>query len=229
VAARCRLVRHGAVAAAKIARMAANIPAFLGVAALVLVSPGPDTALVTKNALIHGRRPALATCFGVATGLLVWTLASALGIAAVVHASATAFTALKLVGAIYLVWLGIQALRAAGHGIEQAGAAEHGLRRIGARRGFRQGLISNLANPKIAVFFTSLVPQFVGSGHDVLLPSLLLGAAFAVMTVSWLSGYALVASKAAGVLTRPRVKAALDRISGCVLIGLGLRLATERR
>ena len=100
---------------------------------------------------------------------------------------------------------------------------------MGARRGFRQGLISNLANPKIAVFFTSLVPQFVGSGHAVLVPSLVLGAAFALMTAAWLCSYALVASKAAGLLTRPRVKAALDRISGCVLIGLGLRIATEHR
>jgi RhtB (resistance to homoserine/threonine) family protein len=209
--------------------MPANVPAFLGVAALVLVSPGPDTALVTKNALIHGRRPALATSFGVAVGLLVWTLASALGIAAVVHASATAFTTLKLIGAVYLVWLGIQALRSAARSGVHAPAAETGSRRVGARRGFRQGLISNLANPKIAVFFTSLVPQFVGSGQRVLVPSLVLGALFAVMTVAWLSGYALAASKAAGLLTRPRVKAALDRISGCVLIGLGLRIATERR
>jgi RhtB (resistance to homoserine/threonine) family protein len=222
-------LRHAGVADAKIARMAANIPAFLGVAALVLVSPGPDTALVTKNALIHGRRPALATSFGVAVGLLVWTLATALGVAAVVHASATAFTALKLVGAAYLVWLGIQALRAAGHGLAESGSATAGSRRIGARRGFRQGLISNLANPKIAVFFTSLVPQFVGSGHGVLLPSLLLGALFALMTVAWLCGYALLAAQAGGLLTRPRIKAALDRVSGCVLIGLGLRLATERR
>jgi RhtB (resistance to homoserine/threonine) family protein len=209
--------------------MAASIPAFLGVAALVLVSPGPDTALVTKNALIHGRRPALATSFGVAVGLLVWTLATALGVAAVVHTSATAFTTLKLVGAAYLVWLGIQALRAAGHGLPRDGSDAVVSRRVGARRGFRQGLISNLANPKIAVFFTSLVPQFVGSGHGVLVPSLLLGALFALMTVIWLCGYALLAARAGGLLTRPRVKAALDRVSGCVLIGLGLRLATERR
>jgi RhtB (resistance to homoserine/threonine) family protein len=208
--------------------MAANVPAFLGVAALVLVSPGPDTALVTKNALMHGRSTALATSFGVAAGLLVWTLASALGVAAIVNASATAFTTLKLVGAAYLIWLGIQALRSARHGAA-GGAAPASGRRIGPRRGFRQGLLSNLANPKIAVFFTSLVPQFVGSGTHVLLPSLLLGGTFVVMTVTWLSGYALLASKAGDLLTRPRVKTALDRFTGCVLIGFGLRLATERR
>jgi RhtB (resistance to homoserine/threonine) family protein len=209
--------------------VAANLPAFLGVAALVLVSPGPDTALVTKNALIHGRRSAVATSFGVAAGLLVWTLASALGVAAVVHASAPAFTTLKLVGAAYLVWLGIQALRAARLGSEGNATGAAGAHQAGARRGFRQGLISNLANPKIAVFFTSLVPQFAGSGHGVLLASLVLGALFALMTVTWLSGYALLAAKAGGLLTHPRVKAALDRITGCVLIGLGVRLASEHR
>ena len=208
--------------------MAANVPAFLGVAALVLVSPGPDTALVTKNALMHGRSTALATSFGVAAGLLVWTLASALGVAAIVHASATAFTTLKLLGAAYLIWLGIQALRHAGHGAA-GGATPATARQVSPSRGFRQGLFSNLANPKIAVFFTSLVPQFVGSGTHVLLPSLLLGGMFVVMTVTWLSGYSLLASKAGDLLTRPRVKKALDRFTGCVLIGFGLRLATERR
>jgi threonine/homoserine/homoserine lactone efflux protein len=165
----------------------------------------------------------------VATGLLVWTLASALGIAAVVHASAAAFTTLKLIGAAYLVWLGIQALRAAAQGGPQALTTAAGARRVGARRGFRQGLISNLANPKIAVLFTSLLPQFIGGGQRVLLPFLLLGGLFVAMTVTWLSGYALAAAKAGGLLTRPRVKAALDRVTGFVLVALGLRLATESR
>ena len=97
------------------AAMGLHLTAFLGIAAIVIVTPGPDTALVTKNALCYGRRPAIATAFGVTSGLLVWTLAAALGVAAVVHASATAFTVMKLAGAAYLIWLGIQALRAAGH------------------------------------------------------------------------------------------------------------------
>jgi threonine/homoserine/homoserine lactone efflux protein len=204
--------------------MQANIPAFLGVAAFILITPGPDTALVTKNALIYGRRAGLATAFGVAAGLLVWTIASALG-----HASATAYETLKLIGAAYLVWLGIQALRSTGRHATARPEAEAGVRRLDARRGFRQGLISNLANPKIAVLFTSLLPQFIGGGQRVLLPFLLLGGLFVAMTVTWLSGYALAAAKAGGLLTRPRVKAALDRVTGFVLVALGLRLATESR
>lgn len=208
--------------------MGLHLTAFLGIAAIVIITPGPDTALVTKNALLHGRRPAIATAFGVTSGLLVWTLAAALGVAAVVHASATAFTVMKLAGAAYLIWLGIQTLRAAGHRAqadEQVGER----RRVDVVRGFRQGLINDLANPKIAAFFTSLLPQFIESGQSVLVPFLVLGALFAAVTLAWLVAFAVMASKAGGLLTRPRVKAGLDRLTGVVLIGLGLRLATERR
>jgi RhtB (resistance to homoserine/threonine) family protein len=209
--------------------MDANVSAFLGVAALVIVTPGPDTALVTKNALLYGRRAALATSVGVNVGLLVWTVTSALGVAAIVHESATVFTVLKLVGAAYLIWLGIQALRVAGRHVAPTANAGGDTRRIDARRAFRQGLFSNLANPKIAAFFTSLLPQFIASGHPVLVPFLLLGGLFVAMTLTWLCAYALMAARAGGLLTRPRVKAALDRVTGLVLVGLGLRLATESR
>jgi RhtB (resistance to homoserine/threonine) family protein len=193
------------------------------------VVPGPDMALVTKNAALYGRRAALGTAFGVNAGLAVWTVASALGVASLVRTSATAFTALKLVGAAYLIWLGVQALRSARHrwaGPESAGGDRKAL---GARVGFRQGLLSNLGNPKIAAFFTSLLPQFIGSGRSVLLPFLLLGGVFVLMTLGWLCAYALLAVRASALLRRPRVQAALDRLTGVVLIGLGIRLATEHR
>lgn len=205
---------------------------FLGVAALVIITPGPDMAIVTKNAVLHGRRAALGTSFGVDTGLAVWTVASALGVASLVRASAIAFTVLKLLGAAYLIWLGVQALRAArrpGVAAGAAGGAGPPRKVLDARIGFRQGLFSNLANPKIAVFFTSLLPQFIEPGHSVLLPFLLLGGVFVLMTLVWLAAYALLAVKASAVLQRQRVKGALDRLTGVVLIGLGLRLATEHR
>jgi threonine/homoserine/homoserine lactone efflux protein len=156
-------------------------------------------------------------------------IASALGVASLVRTSAAAFTALKLAGTAYLIWLGVQALRATRHRWEDLDS-EHGSRRaLSARAGFRQGLLSNLGNPKIAAFFTSLLPQFIGSGRAVLGPFLLLGGVFVLMTLLWLSGYALVAARAAELLRRPPVKAALDRWTGVVLIALGLRLATEHR
>jgi RhtB (resistance to homoserine/threonine) family protein len=209
--------------------MGVHLWLFIGIAAVVIMVPGPDTALVTKNALLHGRRAALGTALGVNAGIAVWTLAAALGVASVVRASDVAFNALKLIGAAYLIWLGVQALRAAGRGGSH-GSAEHGDRReLDARGGFRQGALSDLANPKIAVFFTSVLPQCVDPGRSVLIPSLVLGLVFLAMTLSWLVAYTLVAVRASELLRRPRVNAAIDRLSGAILIGFGIRLALERR
>jgi RhtB (resistance to homoserine/threonine) family protein len=205
-----------------------HLVVFVGVSAVVILLPGPDTAVVTKNILLNGRRAGLGTSIGVCTGLSVWTLAAALGVASVLRASEAALTALKLVGAAYLVWLGIQAFRAARRAAAPP-AVEERTTVAGSRRGFRQGLLSNLANPKIAVFFTSLLPQFVDPGRTVLVPFLLLGLIFVLMTLAWLCTYSLLAARAAAALQRPRVKAALDRVTGTILIAVGIRLALERR
>jgi threonine/homoserine/homoserine lactone efflux protein len=185
---------------------------------------------VTKNALLHGRRAGLGTAFGVNAGLLLWTIAAALGVAALVRESGVAFTVLKVAGALYLVWLGLHALLAAwrrsGLGLDRANRARE---RLGLGGGFRQGVLSNLGNPKIAVFFTSLLPQFVGGHGSLLAPFLLLGTVFVLITLAWLCAYALVAVRISALLTRPRVKAALDGVTGAVLVGLGIRLALERR
>jgi threonine/homoserine/homoserine lactone efflux protein len=210
--------------------MGAHVWSFLPVAAVLIVVPGPDTALVTKNAVLHGRRAALGTALGVNLGLVVWTIAAALGLAAVVRASAVAFTALKLIGAAYLIWLGIQALRAAERTSAATGVRRpEPVRRLGGMGGARQGLASNLANPKIAVLFTSLLPQFVTARAPTLMPFLLLGTIFVAMTLIWLCGYAVVAVKASPTLRRPSIARAIERFTGIVLIGLGVRLATESR
>jgi threonine/homoserine/homoserine lactone efflux protein len=209
--------------------MGAHVWSFLPVAAVLIVVPGPDTALVTKNALLHGRRVALGTALGVNLGLVVWTLAAALGLAAVVRASAVAFTGLKLVGAAYLIWLGVQALRAARHHSATAVTGGAVRSRLGGLAGFRQGLASDLSNPKIAVLFTSLLPQFVAARSPTLMPFLLLGTIFVAMTLIWLCGFALVAVKASEALRRPSIATAIERFTGIVLIGFGVRLATESR
>jgi RhtB (resistance to homoserine/threonine) family protein len=205
----------------------AHLAVFVGVAAVVILLPGPDTAVVTKNVLLHGRRAGLGTSVGVGVGLSLWTLAAAVGLASVVRASVVAFTVLKVVGALYLMWLGFQALRTAHHG---AGEQDLTAMRpaLGARGGFRQGLLSDLANPKIGIFFTSLLPQFVDPGHPVLLPFIELGAVFVLMTLAWLVVYSIIAARAIQTLRRPRVRSALDRVTGVTLIALGLRLVTER-
>ncbi len=210
--------------------MSIHLWAFLGVSLVVILAPGPDTVLVTKNALLHGRGAALGTALGVNGGLTIWTAAAALGLAALVRESAVAFDVLKGAGAIYLIWLGLQALRSAwrrsGGAIGPATGPAGGLT---TTAGFRQGLLSNLGNPKIAVFFTSLLPQFVSGRGGVLLPFLVLGSQFVLITLIWLCGYALVAVRASALLRRPAVKASLDGLTGAVLVGLGIRLALERR
>jgi threonine/homoserine/homoserine lactone efflux protein len=197
---------------------------FFVVAIVVVVTPGVDMAVVTKNALVHGRRPALATALGVNAGVAAWTVAAAFGLAAVVQASAAAFSAIKLAGALYLVYLGAQSMRRGRRGHAETLLAGSPLGSAGA---FRQGLVTNLLNPKIAVFFTSLLPQFVDHGS---LPALLLlGAVFNVLGLLWLTTYALLAACGRVFLQRPRVRSALDYLSGFVLIGLGVRLALEQR
>lgn len=211
--------------------MGVHLLLFVGVAAIIIVVPGPDTAVVTKNVLLHGRRTALATSLGVACGIAVWTVAAAVGVASLLRASEVAFTALKVVGALYLAWLGLQALRASRHVSELPGdrsGSVAGRHELTLRGGFRQGLLSDLANPKIGVFFTGLLPQFVDPGQRVLVPFLGLGAVFVAMTVAWLSFYCLVTARAAGALQRPRIRAWMDRVTGVVLIAIGVRLATER-
>jgi threonine/homoserine/homoserine lactone efflux protein len=195
--------------------------AFVGVAAVVIVTPGQDTALTIRNTLAGGRGAGFRTAAGVVAGQAVWAVAASLGVAALIVASEPAFVALKFAGAAYLVLLGGQALLAAvrgrAHGGDHADAA--------GGRELRQGLLSNLGNPKMAVFFTSLLPQFGGS----FLALLGLGLLFCAMTLAWLCAYAGVVARAGDALRRPRVRRTLDALTGGVLVALGLRLATATR
>jgi len=200
--------------------------AFVAVSAVVIATPGQDTALVIKSTLAGGRAGGVATALGVITGLLVWVLATSVGLAALVVGSERVFLALKVVGAAYLVYLGVRSLARAlrGRRDELPVASARELRRGAA---FRQGLLTNLANPKIAVFFTSLLPQFAPDGAFAQV--LGLGLLFCAMGLVWLTGYALAVDRASGLLRRPLVRRALDAVTGVVLVALGLRLATERR
>lgn len=207
-----------------------NLVAFLGISILVIASPGQDTALTIRNTLVGGRGGGIATAFGVVSGLATWTVATSAGLAALLVASQPLFLAVRLAGAAYLVFLGLQALRAAlftkAERRKPAGASTTRLRRVVA---YRQGLISNLSNPKIVVFFLSLLPQFVDRGQEPFGRLLLLGLIFCSITLAWLTLYALVVARVGDFLRRDRVRRALEATTGLVLVGLGLRLATERR
>jgi threonine/homoserine/homoserine lactone efflux protein len=201
----------------------AQLLAFLGVSALVIVTPGQDTALTIRNTLVGGRRAGVLTAIGVSAGQGIWALAAAAGIAALLRASEPAFLAVRLAGGIYLVYLGAQALRLAFRGSPRNAQV------VVARTGrglvpLRQGVLSNLGNPKMAVFFTSLLPQFGGS-----FPALLaLGLVFCSLTLVWLTAYATAVAKAGDFLRRPRIRRTLEGLTGTVLVGFGLRLASER-
>jgi threonine/homoserine/homoserine lactone efflux protein len=193
---------------------------FFGVAALVIVTPGQDTALTIRNSLLGGRRSGVLTAAGVSSGQCVWAVATSAGLAAVLVASEIAFVALRVVGAAYLCFLGAQALYAAVRGRRAVDVVP-----IRRRAPFRQGLLSNLGNPKMALFFPSLLPQFAHSFAALLV----LGLVFAAMTFSWLSAYAFAVARAGDVLRRPKVKRAVDAVVGAVLVAFGLRLAAEPR
>lgn len=197
---------------------------FLGVAAVLVITPGADMTLVTRNAVRGGRRAGLQTIAGIMLGLSAWVALSAAGLAALLTASTSAFTALKVAGAMYLAFLGIQALWAAwrGHAIDE----DPGTR---AHSPFREGLLSNLLNPKIAAFFTSFLPQFVDPGEPVLWPSLALGGAFMLMGLVWLVALASTVASVRGLMTRQGVARAWNALAGTALIALSARLAVTER
>ncbi len=194
------------------------------VLALLTVVPGPDVAVVTRVALGSGRAAAARTASGVAVGCLVWGVLTAAGLAAILAASAEAYTVVKLVGAAYLVFLGLQAVWRSRRSTAPVTAD---VAPRSESRPFLTGLLTNLLNPKIAVFYTGLLPQLVPAGAPVGATLLGLVVVHAVLAVVWLNGYAALLHGARGTLTRPRVRRAVERVTGVVLIGFGVRVATQ--
>jgi threonine/homoserine/homoserine lactone efflux protein len=207
--------------------------AFLGIAAVVIMTPGQDTALTIRNTLLGGRSAGVATAAGVALGQAVWTLAASLGVTAILVASEPAFAAIRLVGAAYLIYLGGHSLWLAIRpgASEAAAAARHTGHTAGLapRTALRQGALSNLGNPKMAIFFSSLLPQFVAPGASAFVMMVVLGTVFVSMTLVWLSAYAAVIARAGHILGRPPIRRTFDAIVGAILVALGVRLAVERR
>jgi threonine/homoserine/homoserine lactone efflux protein len=200
--------------------------AFAPVAVLLTVTPGAATALVVRSAAVGGRREALATTVGNSIGVLAWGCFAAMGVAAVVATSAEAFTAVKLVGAVALVVLGLQSLR--GHrGDDGRGPERPRRERAGAP--LRDGLITSLANPKLAVFFVALFPQFVPAGAPVLPCALLMAAMIVTFDLVWYSTLAYLVARARRAFVEGPWLARAQRFTGAVLVGLGVRLAFERR
>jgi threonine/homoserine/homoserine lactone efflux protein len=201
--------------------------AFIGVAALLTIAPGPDMALVLRNALRGGRAAVLPTAAGICTGCIVWGGASSLGVAALLATSAQLYEGLKLAGAVYLIVLGVLALRAAVRA-GRAGEDTGSLPPRSRSSAYRQGLVTNLLNPKVGVFYATFVPQFIAPGQPVFTTSLLLACIHAAMGLVWLTIYGYGATRLANVLGRGRGRQALEAATGTVLVAFGLRLAADR-
>ena len=215
---------------------------FLVVAGLLTITPGADMALVMRHALGGGTRPAFFASLGICLGTLIWGTASALGVSVVFARSALAFAVLKYIGGAYLVYLGVRALRDA---VRREGRPEgrplpsiegtprelRGDMRRGRSRSacFAQGLLTNLLNPKVAVFYVTFLPQFVAPDRPVLSQSVFLAFTHVVMGLIWLTVYARFIDRMAAVLLTERVKRRIEAVTGAVLMTLGIRLALARR
>ena len=209
--------------------MISSFLAFIGVSCVVIMTPGPDTAVTVRNTLLGGRIAGITTALGVSTGLAIWGLATSLGIVALLVASEVLFQAVKYAGAAYLIYLGLHALVSAWRGgSTRTAASALPAVRLKPAKAYMQGLMSDLGNPKIAVFFASLLPQFATPGESMFAALLMLGLVFSLITFVWLTIYACVVARAGEFLRRPVIRRWIEGVTGTILVALGLRLATER-
>ncbi|ALX14933.1 threonine transporter RhtB [Burkholderia cepacia JBK9] len=202
---------------------------FIATSLLIIVTPGQDMVLVMSRTLSGGTRAGLVTAAGVSVGLLVHTMLATLGLGALLQASEWLFTALKVIGAVYLLYLGITLLRSSGE--RTLASSSNGGAQASRLRTFAQGALSNVSNPKVALFYLAFLPQFVpaGAAHPML-SLFVLGATFAGLTFLVKGPVALFAGLlSASIRRNPRILTRMHRVSGLVLLGLGVKLALERR
>jgi threonine/homoserine/homoserine lactone efflux protein len=202
------------------------ILAFALVALLGVLTPGLDTMVVLRHALLGGRSVGLAVVLGISLGCLVWGTASTLGLTALLVASETAYRVVQLLGAAYLIWLGGSGLWRSLRRRDSAPDVE--VRVAGAGRGFRAGFVTNLLNPKVGVFYMSLLPQFLPVGGHIGWGALLVAMHIAIGLV-WLGALVVLAGRARRVLSREGVKRWLDRATAGVLLGLGAAMVADAR
>ena len=209
-----------------------QVAAFVVIAGLLTVTPGADTMLVIRNVMARGRGAGLLTTLGTSTGVFLHATLSALGLSVILVRSATAFEVVKIIGAGYLIWLGTQSLRQAFRRAQvesqDPSRADSPVSPAKGRRSFFEGLLSNVLNPKVAVFYLAFLPQFISPGDWVLGKSVLLAAIHWVENVMWLSFVTLLLSRVRSWITQPGVKRAIEATTGAVMMGFGVRLAMER-
>lgn len=203
--------------------MITDFVAFSAAAALIVLIPGPDTLVVLRSIVLRGRRQAALTALGVLTGLLVWMVAAALGLTALLRASQDGYLILRLAGAAYLLYIGVQALRSRVVGLPVEAAPPRSL--VG--RGFRAGLMTDLLNPKVGVFFVTFFPAFIPRHAPVAPVTVGLGLIFVAETAVYFALMLLFVQRLTRWLSTERFRRRLNRATGVVLIGFGLRLAAQ--
>ena len=207
--------------------MPPELLAFCGVAAVLVVTPGPDMALVARNALVAGRAAVPVTVLGICAGIVIHALAAAIGLSALLKASATAYAVVKVAGGAYLAYLGVQAWRASMRDTDDSEWMLGPARRFAGGGAFRQGFVSNVLNPKLVVFFISVLPGFTDPDGSFFAQVLVLGIAFELLTIAWLLAYGAAVARVGEVMRTPRVRHLLERLSGTVLIALGVKIAAD--
>lgn len=198
--------------------------AFTIVAALMTVTPGMDTALVLRTALVEGRGPAFRTGLGIGLGCLTWGIVTALGLSALIAASELAYTVLKYVGAAYLVWLGVNLLMSGGH-VPELGPAEP--RRLSGH--LRRGFLTNVLNPKVGVFYVAFFPQFVPAGANTIVMTLVMAGIHAALGILWFVALGATAHSFMATLRDTSFVKWIDRVTGALFVGLAVRLAVSTR
>lgn len=196
-----------------------RIAAFAVLSLVLTVTPGPDSLLVLRSSLLAGRRAGARVAGGATSGSLAWGICSAAGLTAILAASAQLYRVLQLAGACYLLFLGIRGWQA---------AAGHAAARPGRSPGFRTGLLSNLLNPKVGLFFLTVMPQLIPRHANVTGYALAFAVTDALIAGSWLAIVAWLSDRARMLLRRPRVRSALDRTAATALVALGLKVAAEQ-
>jgi threonine/homoserine/homoserine lactone efflux protein len=197
---------------------------------LIVLLPGPDSLVVVRGLVRHGRRGGVMTGAGVLCGLVVWVAATALGLSALLQASEVGYEVLKVVGACYLVWIGVRsllAIRTPAADVEAEGDGPMAPAPLLGGSGFVAGFITDLLNPKVGVFFVSFLPAFVPTGYAVGWTTFALGTWYAVLTALYFLGLIALSGTVSTWMRSPRIRRRLDALTGVVILGFGLRLATE--
>jgi RhtB (resistance to homoserine/threonine) family protein len=206
---------------------------FLGIITILTITPGADTMLVIRNVVARGQRAGYLTALGICSGLFIHATLSALGLSVILVRSAVIFEIVKLAGACYLIILGAwslwQMIRSRHHTEPDPAFAIQTPQAAGGWRSLREGLFTNVLNPKVAIFYLAFLPQFINPGDPVLLKSLLLAALHFALGILWLALISTFLGRLRGFIARPAVQRGIEAVAGTVLIAFGIRLATTQR